>query len=484
MSACGSTVDLTSVAGGGTSLAGDSSGLGLNDGITGGDPVTSGGATPGATTPGATTAGGGGAVAPDATATPGSDSTTGPVSSLPTAVATATGPIEIGIPHADAAKANGTTASIGKGLGENDVKQLYAAYVADFNKRGGIGGRPIKIIDFTYDGSTLDVVGQQICDYFTQDHKVSIVLTPDMGNKVYPCLTKKGVAVLTTSMSETSTSLLNTLPTAILPGTVALDRLQTAFVPQLESMGYISPSKKATEKIGVAYFENKATVDGFNALKSALSAKGYSIAATSAIQMASGTGDLAAMEVAVKGAQLKFKAAGVNRVMCVELNAFICGFFAIYAAQQGYYPRYAFTSAQPLTNITANVGPKGLDGSVFIGWHASQDVQKEADMPASLRSCVNFFRRAGFTIDTGNKYAQASVICGDIQYLGAALAKAPSTTAAGLLAGAKALGSTFSAPDGFSSLIGDRRDGVSSVRQGKYFVDCKCYRYTGGNIRI
>ena len=79
---------------------------------------------------------------------------------------------------------------------------------------------------------------------------------------------------------------------------------------------------------------------------------------------------------------LKFRSAGVTHVLAVEENAWLTGFFGIYSANQDYYPRYGYTSQEPLGNVDSNVPHKELERALFIGWNPVQDVNDPAQLTA------------------------------------------------------------------------------------------------------
>lgn len=395
----------------------------------------------------------------------------------------ANGPIEIGIPYIDSASGNAVLGSIGAGLASNDSKQLYEIYIDDLNKKGGILGRKVKGIylklNVNDDTATL---AQTICTYFTQDHKVGWVFITDIGNAVYPCLNSKGVATISAGNSDTSRTILKQTNLAQLPDTIGMDRLFSMLVDQYVAMGYFGT--KPTDKLGVLHYDHRSVMDGVAALKAGLAKHNLKISDSYSIKQYTSVAEIAGMEAAVKSAELRFRAENITHVICVESNAFLCGFFAIYAAQQGYYPRYAFSSAQPLTNVISNVPPRALERSVFVGWRPAQDVQSESEMPASMRSCVTFFRKNGVEISTGNAYDQAAGICDDLGFFAAALKAGPSVTVPGFMQGASKLAGRFSPVNSFGIAPGLHRDAASVVRRGSYVPACDCFRYSGGPINI
>lgn len=490
LTACGSTVPLSrTVAGNATSAFGSSSGTTLlpGNGATGADSTGVAGANSG--TPAAGSSGESGSSSPSA-----GDSTTGGSShgfgtsaavTQSTKAITGAAPIRVGIPYLNSSETNAFTSSVGSGLSTNDPSQLYTAYIDRLNSGGGILGHKVVPVYYSispYENTTQ--IAQAACNYFTQDDKVSFVMSGPL-DQFYSCLNSRGVAVLNDAAGdETAEAELAAEPLALLPESIGLDRLARIDAVQLDQMGFFGNA--VTDKLGVLYFDNdQDSVDGYNALKAALAAEHVPIAESESISEAADTSGVGAMEAQVSSAELKFKAEGVNEVTCEETTPWICAFFALYASNQDYYPRYAFSSAESLTAIVANVPAKELANSVFVGWYPAEDLQSVNEMPAVLQACLNFFEKDGISITTGNARAQAEGVCSDVNLFAAALEVAPSISAVGLIEGAERLGSTFHPVGSFGAAISSgQRDGVSVIRRGDFVTSCDCYQYTSGDISV
>ena len=471
LAGCGSTVPMSSVTGrgaaGGELVTGGSTGGALAPGgLPGQQPIAGTGAS--------------GNNAGTITSPQGStvrSATTSGHASLGTPVP-GRAPIEVGIPYLDPGQTNELTSGIGTGLASADARKLYEDYMAKVNSEGGVLGHKVVGAYYKMDPNTpLPQLEQEVCTYFTQDHRVRFVFVQDVSTTLLACLSRAGVALLADGIgAESSTRGLAPYSLVLMPQTVTLDRLAKIEVPRLMADGYLTGSGK----LGVLYFSNvPASVDGLNALKSELAAHHLHVTDAVGITKASGSSDIGSMEASVQSAELKFRAEGIDHVMCEEGTPWICGFFPIYANSQSYYPRYAFNSSETLTALVDNDSARSLQDAVAITWFPASDLQEQAKMPPRTRACLAFFQSKGIDMSTGNEKDQAMTTCEDLSYLKAALEHAPSLTAQGLIAGAQRLGLSYPAIGTFGTLATPtQRDGVALISEASYVAACTCFRYT------
>jgi hypothetical protein len=397
-----------------------------------------------------------------------------------TSPGTESGPIKIGYAYLDSGQSNSVLSGIGKGLATADVHAEMDAYVRSINANGGVLGRPLKMV--YYRGSTssnLLAMGAAVCAKETQDERVDVSLDSNYGDVVFPCMAKAGIPTVYTGLDGLTSSDYRRFPLVIEPNSISLDRLARIQVEQFVKMGY-KPTG-TTEKLGVLYYNSPSFTAGYNALKVAWAAQGVTVTDARSFTNFNTVGEIAALGASVQGTELRFRAEGINHVMCVETNAFLCGFFGLYADSQGYYPRYAYTSDQPLTNILANISARGLTNSVFVGWNPSQDMNSPSKMPTSTQRCLNFMTQHRFPTDTGNERDSASAICEAIDYVVAAIEAGGSATADGIIAGARKIAGSYQSRRTFD--VGQPPDAVSTVRRGQYSATCHCFLYTSKPIK-
>ncbi|HVV74513.1 MAG TPA: ABC transporter substrate-binding protein [Mycobacteriales bacterium] len=432
--------------------------------------------------------------APDATGTPTQHGTAEPTHSLaataggpattklPTAIPSVSastsgggkGPIEVGYAYVDAGETNAVLSGIGKGLAAADLKAEIEAYVKHVNATGGVLGRELKLVLYRASSSnSLQNIGQALCAKETQDDHVNVSLDGNYGNVVFPCMARAGVPTIYTGIDGLTTSDYRKYPLVIEPDSINLNRLATLEVQQFVEMGY---KPTGLQKLGVLYYDDPTFTAGFEALKAAWAKYGVKVTAAQSFTNWNSLAELGSLEAAVQAAELRFRTQGITHVMCVETNAYLCGFFGVYADSQSYYPRYAFNSDQPLTNILANISARGLTGSVFVGWNPGQDVSSVTKMPARSQACMRFMTKQGFPTETGNEHDGALGICEAIDYLVASIKAGGSATAAGIVAGARAIAGSYTPDHTFN--VGPPPDGAMTVRDGKYEASCKCFAYT------
>jgi len=472
---CGSTVPLGTAA---NNSDGSGSNLSLGTGATGVSGLQAG------TTPGQLAGmGQSGSAGLASTAVPsagpgavsGSTPTTGSGKQGPT-------PILIGLSYIDNGQQNAILGGIGSGLQSADAKGETTDYAAAINKRGGILGHPIKMIYSQVDtGGTLQEAEQSACSKYTEDYHVAVTFDPSPTGLLYTCLTKAGVAAIYPGIDGLTRGDYAKWPLVREPDSFSLERLAQVEVAQLPSLGF-EPTGRL-DKLGVLYFDQSEYVTGFHALGADWKTRGVAIGASAAVTPYNSVSTIGNMEAQVQSAELKFRAEGVTHVMCVETNAWLCGFFGVYAGSQNYYPKYAWTSNEPLNNVISNVPERELQGSVFLGWNPAQDMVSIAKMPAPVRHCLSRFSKMGYPTQTGNERGQAAAICEAYAYLEASVkAAGGGITSADIAAGALRVASTYTSSLGFA--VGNRADGVAAIRKGVFDSGCACFAYTSGLIRV
>jgi hypothetical protein len=476
LAACGSTLEPHGIATTGTQV----------QVVTGsGQPTTATIPTTGTTTtvPGKVPPGGvvtPGSGLPSTVTTTGAPTPTGPTSSAP--AVSDHSPITVGVPYIDAAATSSVLSGIGKGLASADTKKTVDLEVARINAAGGLSGHPVKVVFYDINPNTPQATYEQgTCDEFTQDHPVDIEFDPGMSESFDHCaLAASSLAgIVDPLVPGLTSSELASLPGLVFPDGIALDRLAKIEVQRLVASHWFA----SNAKVGILYESSAPYTAAEKVLESSLAAAHVDVKDRIALNPVASTSDLTTLLTQAQGADLRFRTEGVTNMMFVETNAFLSGFFGLEAGPQGYYPKYAFTSDEPLGNVNANVSARSLEGSEFIGWDPSQDVAGTADIPAGGKACFAYMHQHGQPMSTPNEINGSIAICEEFDYLEAVVAAMPpgqSLTRSTFVTAVKAVGSSFKSDQVFGVNTGSRTDGADTVRTGSYSEGCKCFKYTSG----
>jgi hypothetical protein len=387
----------------------------------------------------------------------------------------------VGIPYVDPGAANAFTSGLGKGLAGADPKAEYTAYLAKLNSHGGIAGHQVKPIFHDIQPSdTASTYEGAACSTFTQDNHVQFVFDIGLSTNFLRCIFAGGVmGVINTGWAGLNTSDLAAMPGLLFPDAIALDRLSHVQADEFSRRHFFD----STAKVGILYFDESHYARAEQTLEAALKSHGVSVVDRVAIHYVASTGDVGQTATESQNAVLKFRSEGVTHVLFVETNAYVSGAFGIAADSQKYYPRYGYTSDEPLSNVASNVPATSLKGALFIGWTPGFDVVDSSAFSDEAKSCLRFMSASGNPTDTGNQKAEALTVCESVRYLKAALEASNGISRASLIQGAARLGAAYT-PDATFAVEGKRADGVSRVRDGAFDTGCSCFRYTSAAHRV
>jgi hypothetical protein len=443
--------------------------------------------TPGASSPSLPAAG---AAQPGTPGRAPTNSSRGPSSAVGTgsvaadlpAVPLSGGTLAVGIPYLDQQQTSTFTAGFGSGLESGDDKANYQVLIDELNKQGGVLGHKVvpvfHRIDFTESAAQYE---QETCTDFTQDHRVAFVLNGSSPT-LSKCLIEKGVGVLGDG-SQVNTRDYETMRSYVQPGSFALDRLAALQASEFTKMGLFSGTVPA--RVGVLFYDVPTYRAAERVLVAGLKQRGVQVVEEQAFHYAASTQDLGQTQAQVQSATLKFRSSGVTHVVGVELNAWLQGFFALYAGQQDYYPRYGWTSNQVPTNVMAVVPHKALLNNVLLGFYPTYDTADQKQYPAETLRCFRTLTAHGVPLTSGNQRSSAVVACDAVRYLKVALAAGKGLTRDALVAGARALQHSFAPAVTYGSFLPKGYGaGAAEVRPGAWSTACDCFAYTGSPYRV
>jgi hypothetical protein len=394
-------------------------------------------------------------------------------------------PITVGFPYLDAAASSTVLSGIGTGLASADARTVADLEIARINKAGGLSGHPIKAVYYDINPNSEQATYEQgACDQFTQDHRVQVAIDFGMSDNFVQCALSGGVdGVINGNVSGYTSSQLATLPGAVFPNSISLDRLAKLEVERLTAAHWFS----ASSRVGILYYETAPYPAAEKVLESALAAHHIDVADRIALNYVASTGDLTQLLAQMQGADLRFRSEGISNLMFVENSGFLSAGFGLEAGPEGYFPKYALNSDEPLGALAANLSARELTGSIFLGWIPAQDTPGTADIPAGGKSCMDYMHAHGQPMTTPNEKAGSIQICDEFDYLKAVVAAMPARQALtrdSFVAAVHAIGSSYHSDQTFGVDTGHRSDGVDTVRMGTFVPGCKCFKYTSGNQAI
>jgi hypothetical protein len=377
-----------------------------------------------------------------------------------------------------------TTAALGASTSNTvDQKSAAEALVAGINSAGGLDGRHLKTIEYSFnsDDQNYSTDAQAACTLFTQDNHVSVVLDTSFGTigDFEGCLQKAGVVDITTQDEADNASSADAFLHA---NTAAMttDQNYAAVLVGMTATGYLTRSNQ----MGVIVEDCPEDMAAYSkTLLPLIAHLGLKAPKEEQISCTTGFESAGPAASAIQNDILAFRMDGVDRVMFVSYNeAVILLLFANSASSQRYYPGYLLSSnaeAQALrSNIPADQWPQ-LHG---VGDAPTIDV--DAAPPSAVDNrCAQLVAAGGLRM---NSYQDGDFVyteCGPFLLLGAALQRTNGNSSArAVMAAIDGLGTSFKAPDVVGSstdFTSTRHGGPDMVQVFAYNPGCSCMRYTG-----
>jgi hypothetical protein len=512
LTACGSTLPSAEQArlnanATGRGTAGTGAAAGFDETVPGGsgDAGASGAGSPGVAaggtrstrTTGGSTGAGAAATAGGETAAGAPGSGEGASALGPSAPGVSDTEIKIGLVYDVNQGATNAALGVAPAVGQIDTRRAYDALIAEVNRTGGVAGRKLKPVYFTFDslaGKTTDTIYEEACAAFTQDDRVFGVLVSGT-DSFRQCLTKARVAQVAAGVGLSDSQTFQQFPYLVETLAPALDRMVAFQVPALKQAGYYAEGRDgplpAGMKLGVMMYDEPVFHRALKVLRAGLAAEGIEIADAVAIKSAESTDQIGDEVAAIRAASLKFKEQGITHVQFLATNnAFLQWRFMQDSEKQLYQPRYGLSSndgGQALATLLGNDAGPQLTSSVSVGWFPlfdvpARDYSGENELPA-LQRCKKILQDAGETFGEGdptrNKEAQASIFCDAFFYFQAAVTDGgPQVTPESWLAGVAQQDGLASAATFVMKTTAERRDGMGAYRDAKFFEDCTCFHYT------
>jgi hypothetical protein len=259
-----------------------------------------------------------------------------------------------------------------------------------------------------------------------------------------------------------------------------MDRFAAPYVQALQGAGFFGSGAR----VGIMHWSDSEFDVATSALRDQLSRAGVKVAADGNVPFVRSAADAGSAVSRVASIIVRFRLAGVNRVVSVDQSGALMTIFMLAAEAQGYRPLYGLSTLNAPMSLLASVNPRQLRGAVGIGWMPLVDVPAgpDDDIPPVRAQCAAIYRRAGIAVGDRSPYGQFSAysFCDSLMILRRVLAHRRSTSQAAMRAGLESLGSGYtSALDFASRLDASRHDGAAGYRVLRFDGGCTCFRYDG-----
>ena len=475
LAACGSTVQQTAPlrapAGGGDELGAPQDAPGAT-----GAGVTPDGATPDVPastaeerSPSQSTGSG---TAPSAAPVPGGTTARGAVDRSP---------VRVGLLYVN----NDAASSAGIDNGNTFTpKQVLDAMVKSVNARGGLAGRRVvpSFAEVKSSSSSYSADLAAACARFTQDDHVELAMSFLGGlvdDQFAACLAKAGVVYVADSLGDdTSVAEATTTASVLSP---SADRRSRVLLEQLTASGHLTRQNKLGVLVEGCPYNQRAEQRTIAPTASRL---GLKIVATHTTRCFASINDLGNLASEANNAVLKFRQAGVDRVLFVSgVEGNMMFLFATAADSQGFRPGYALTSLVYPNVVKNNTPASQLANAKGLGWLPATDDGSGAVASTEARACVTALKGQGLSPAAPADYLFAYSICDGFSLTDRVLSTSRGQTAPGpWLAALHSVGSSFHAAaivDGRTDFTGSRRDGPAGSRIFAWNDGCSCFRYTG-----
>ena len=364
--------------------------------------------------------------------------------------------------------------AIGVDIATGDGQAQTTAIVDHLNANGGIAGRKIVPLFFSYDLANPDTAGQDeaACTYWAQDHKTFAVFSVNQeSDLLLTCLASRGTMYIADNKSIDNATQNKVTPYFWAPGDFLAERFARSYVMSLHEQGFLPKGIK----VGLLIRDAPRNVRvAENVVRPALKAIGAELTKVGTVPYgASGSNQQANV--------LSFADADITRVLALEVNPLL---FMQQAESQRYRPRYGLHSGYSPGGVLQTAAPRNqLVGARGMGWIPVSDVDSANDPgPVSPRQtlCFDLMRKAGQ--DPTVRVTALIMLwwCDTVFFLDDVLEQVPTPHATSFATAAARVGArTASAVTFKRDLPSGRVDGASAYRPVAFVEACSCFRYAG-----
>jgi hypothetical protein len=304
----------------------------------------------------------------------------------------------------------------------------------------------VRTSDATSDPSS---AAQAACDGLTEDKQVFAVISivGNLNNDVmYQCMAKHRTPFFGVDLApHHANAFAKYAPHVYGAHTLVLERLLPTLADRLKALSWFSgwdssagAPASARAKVGVLYFD---TDPAFRELATkAMARVGYQVSDSFGYK-----DDLSTLSSQMQSAVLQFRQRGITHVVIEESDGVL--FFLPAAEDQGYRPRYGFTSlnAAKALSDTGTVPARQFVGMRGVGWAPELDVGNTKSESTAAAACRKVMKDAGIDTTDSTAFFYMAVECDAFLLLRDGLERQRSFTPTGLREGLEALGTHFAA---------------------------------------
>lgn len=391
------------------------------------------------------------------------------------------GPVQVGF---FVAKDLGpATKSLGvDGLATGNGLRQAEATAKLLNSSGGIAGRRVVPVIFEYDVSqNAQTQFQAACSLFLEDNKVIGVVSVLLDPVLSGCTESRGSVLVTSGNRAPAQEVLDRFRHTLVPSQMPLESVVTAQIASLHEQGWFRPGSPAEQiKIGLLHTDAPDFAQVPSLAAAALRRSGLTLEMSHGIPLVDDTSQVAAASSAGSNGVLRFRGAGINRVVVVDKSGQAISYFAIAAQNQSYYPTFGISSLELPSLLPTLMSPRQLEGARGIGFAPLYDVPLNAQPPANanVKACLSAMQGAGEDMSSAGTRALALTTCDGGLTLSAAM-RSGDLSRAGFLSGLKALGRSHAPVMTPAADFGAGRAPASGYRTIAYAASCSCFQYSG-----
>ena len=363
-----------------------------------------------------------------------------------------------------------------------DNRAAYGALVSYVNAHGGVAGRKLLPVYFTYDPSSgnADVIGQAACAKFTQDQQVFAALDVFVPNNTFnTCMQKRGRVMMEYGLWFGSSSSWARYPNQVAADGLPFDIAGRILAEHLASTGFLSSSTHLGVLVRSSADLTEAYKRGF---VPALAKLGLKVDQTVYMRDAQSESDISGYTSDISNAELKFATNNINRVVFFDTGSYSALVFSQTAQQQQYHPRYGFTSLNGIVSFKGSGSAQQMVGAQGVSWETNADGLTKTPTRNAQR-CLAILKAAG--IDTSNTTTDASYLetCQTFfLFKAAGDAAGRNLNRDTFINAVENLGSTFESTNtwgGATSFGLQHHTGVSEFRPFVYDQSCSCFAVSG-----